>query len=78
MTAAKRKGEFKPCPWCGGKNIDVVGYMIGYRYQSKCSCGVCGPIIKLLNKNQYIDDDIENIARDLAIKAWNHRAEVKP
>lgn len=58
------KDKLKPCPFCKSKNIiDCYVYM---------ACGNChakGPVVN----NGAIDDHVDYMDHQLAIKLWNKR-----
>ena len=56
----QKMAELKPCPFCGGKDLQVVN-VYGEDYYVDCqTCTTCGPSA----------DTYEE-----AIEAWNRRAE---
>lgn len=59
--------ELKPCPFCGGTNIKVMGT---YKY---CKCKTCGATSGGLAENEYA----LNASKEDAVRAWNNRESVK-
>ena len=62
--------ELKPCPFCGGKNLQKWSGMDNEdkrsTYRLSClSCGASGP---------YYDESRDVFGLDEVIKAWNTRA----
>ena len=56
------KSELKPCPFCGGNNVDVIEYKAGY---GTVGCGDC---CFEFPSEEYMGT-IENV-----IEKWNRRA----
>ena len=52
--------ELKPCPFCGGKDFEVVSVYGGEYYVDCLNCTTCGPSGETYEE---------------AIEAWNRRCE---
>ena len=61
--------ELKPCPFCGGKAIELVN-LTGDFY---CICEQCKATTKMFGLH-VTNDSIEN-AKEKATNAWNRRAD---
>lgn len=59
----KNKIEFKPCPFCGSKNIKVLEY--GNWKNFYCECKDCRAIVPDPSSTDYTEEE--------AIEAWNKR-----
>ena len=66
--------EFKPCPYCGGADIDFYSAVTSNKRYGKyltivyAKCTFCGARSRAFNDFISMEE-----AEDLAIKAWNRR-----
>lgn len=58
--------QLKPCPFCGGNNMDIEEFTIDFAFDIGyiIRCRDCGCTLK----------SIENNSEQKAIEAWNRRA----
>ena len=65
------KTELKPCPFCGGNNIELrYGYSYGRpNFHGKARCLDCNAV-----KHSLLSSDTEEEAYQAAAAAWNRRA----
>lgn len=70
------KGEFKPCPFCGGEPYEQVNYNEDIDASfTFVKCSLCGGQAKVIFTRGYhceLDKEMEE-ADDLAFAAWEQR-----
>jgi len=64
----------KPCPFCGGKIIDVVeGTSHKWRVAQCMECGSCGPEVRIMTAGSATTKESEWLAKNDAYDEWNMR-----
>lgn len=59
--------ELKPCPFCGGLNQTIEGYLEYHFSEAFVQCDSCGA------RSETEEDDLLKKAKEKAIKIWNTR-----
>ena len=70
-----KKFKFKPCPFCGGTNIDLAdgrnSRSIEGSHYCTVTCQSCYANISGDSFNGYVEEDL---AEESAVNAWNKRS----
>ena len=68
--------DYKPCPFCGSKEVSLERFYGKYGWFVQCSCEFCGARTRTYRNPLDADDPRfwEHESCDRAIIAWNQRA----